>query len=263
MSEIEKSIGLGDLRFWPIGPEGDICDTPGRPFLIGWHTGKLTALVTRPDCGLWSCSHCSQTNAHRWTARAIRGAQALLDRGETLNFLTLTHRGGMSPERARQRWRDCWPKLSARMRRAQPQKVEYLYIHEQHKSGVMHSHFLLTGVWDNRFWKDNPARTGFGYMNDISPVNSAVDAGGYAAKYLAKMLLVLQWPPGWRRVGTSRGWPKLPPPEQVEGWQWLAAKYAQDVRAEIESLSLQGYRIEILDDKDLVESFLGSYKQNL
>jgi hypothetical protein len=263
MSELPETVEIGALRFWPVGPEGDKCETPGRPFLIGWHEGTRAALVTRPNCGLWSCPHCAQLNASRWTARAIRGAQQLLDRGENLYFLTLTHRGGISPARSRQRWRDCWPKLSARMRRAQPRKVEYLYVHEQHKSGVMHTHVTLTGTWTERWWKDNPARTGFGYMNDLSVVDSAVNAGSYVAKYLAKMLQLLQWPPGWRRLGTSRGWPVLPPAERVEGWQWLAAKFAQEVRAEIESLALQGYRIEILDDKDLVDSFLTDYSKYL
>jgi hypothetical protein len=171
--------------------------------------------------------------------------------GEKLNFLTLTHRGGISPARARQRWRDCWPKLSARMRRASPDKIKYLYVHEQHKSGVMHTHMILSGCWDERWWKDNPARTGFGYMNDISDVEDYLQAGSYVAKYLAKQLNLLKWPPGWRRLGTSRDWPKLPEARKTIGWDWLVSMSAIDARAEIEGLHLKGYRIEVQADEGL------------
>lgn len=257
MSEtVGDFVEIGDLKIFPFQVDGTRCETPGRPYLVGWNRDRGKAIVTRPDCGNWACPHCAQTNALRWTARAIRGADQLMAGDTRLNFLTLTFRGRLSPAESRARWRACWPKLRARMVRAQAEKIEYMYVHEQHQSGVLHIHFILSGYWKKRFFKDIPPVVGFGYMNDISEVENAIDAGGYVAKYLAKQLGELCWPKGWRRITTSQGWPALPPAEKAEGWDWLATKNVVELRAEIEGLSMLGYRIEILDDKEFLEGLV-------
>lgn len=228
------------------------CETPGRPWLVGIDKGMLRAVVVLPGCGLWACPACAEVNARRWTARAVQGGNELTELGEQLYFLTLTHRGHLTQQGSLERWRKCWPKLSARMRRASPEHREYLYIHEQHRTGVLHTHFIMTAHLDKRWWKDAPAATGFGYMNDYEPCRDGPAAGSYAAKYLAKSLERLAWPKGWRRVGCSRGWPQLPEKEnEYTPYEWLVLRTDWEARAELESLRLRGYAVH--DDYHLTE----------
>jgi hypothetical protein len=235
------------------------CETPGTPWLVGMNRDTRSAVLLKARCGMWSCPACAQRLAARWTARAIHGAAALAETDRRLAMITLTHRGGIVPAKSLARWRNCWPKLSARARRASGGDWEYLYVHEQHKSGVLHTHFLSTDELGIRWWKDNPAETGFGYMNDWEILDNFAGAGAYVAKYLAKQLQLLRWPAGWRRVGTSRGWPALPEMDGAEGWDWVVARHADDVRVELEGLLMQQYALSV--DRGIVEILdeLGPY----
>ena len=216
-------------------------------------------MLLQADCGLWSCPHCAAKLASRWTARAIHGAGELMLSNASMAMLTLTHRGKLTSDGSMRRWRECWPKLSSRARRANDGSWQYLYVHEKHKSGVLHTHFLTTDTLGERWWKDNPASTGFGYMNDWSELYSFVGAGAYVAKYLAKQLSDVVWPAGWRRIGTSRGWPKLPDVDAHEGFNWTVAKRAWEVRAELEAAIMQGYETTIHCNIKPLKEHLGDY----
>jgi hypothetical protein len=128
---------------------------------------------------------------------------------------------------------------------------------------VLHTHFLSTDELGIRWWKDTPAETGFGYMNDWEILDNFAGAGAYVAKYLAKQLQALRWPAGWRRVGTSRNWPILPKMEGAEGWDWTVARRADDVRAELEGLLMQRYAIVVSCDLSDIWEKLGPYCKDM
>jgi hypothetical protein len=220
------------------------CMTPGRPHLIGTNPQTGRAVVLQPDCGLWDCPHCAAKNASRWTARAFRGALEIEAMGHKLNFVTLTHRGHLNARQTMHRWRECWPKLAARVRRATGKNWFYMYVHERHDSGKLHTHFISTDTWTARNWKDYPAQCGFGYMNDKRPVYDVRGAADYVAKYLTKMLGSDLWPKDWRRIGTSRNWPKLPPTPTDENWCWIVTKTALDLTMELDGVRMKGFSIK-------------------
>lgn len=224
------------------------CETPGRPWLVGKRRDTWRAVVLQPPCKLWSCPYCSKRNALRWAARGLVGHKQLTESGKETYFLTLTHRGGMTAAKTRKRWLDCWPRLSARMRRASNEKPEYMYVHELHKSGLLHTHFISTDGLGARWWKDNPAYTGFGFMNDYQKCTDSPEAASYVSKYLAKNLDGPTWPKGWRRVGCSRGWPTFDEEESEELFEWDVCKKVFDLRVSVEALYLERYRIDVLDD---------------
>jgi len=145
------------------------------------------------------------------------------------------------------------------MRRTSDVKPEYLYVHEQHKNGKLHTHFITTDGLGKRWWKDKPAETGFGYMNDWSLLTNHVGAGAYVAKYLAKQLEALNWPKHWRRIATSRGWPTLADLSPAGEYDWTVCKRGWEVRLEIEGAQLQGYTTTIACDVEDILVWLEDY----
>jgi hypothetical protein len=236
-------------------PETDntlVCQSYGRVWVIGKNRETNTALVFRPRCKRWNCPQCGQINRRVWVARTMNAVSELQETGKSIDFVTLTHRGNLSAEETRERWRRSWPKLSSRMRRAAID-IEYCYVHEQHKDNRLHTHMITTGMLSKRWWKDNGAMTGFGYMNDASEARDPLGAGAYVSKYLSKQLGVNAWPPGWRRITTSRGWPKLPKTETPEGWKFYHALPNMETD-EIEALlNDQGYDVINTDHRAAYE----------
>jgi hypothetical protein len=227
--------------------EKTVCNRPGRPFLIGIDRGAESAYITKPNCGLWSCRACGERKRRQWQGLAGYGAQVLMDKGLDLQFATLTHMGYLSPSGTLKRWRDCWPKLSSRFRRAAGERNHYLYVHEHHDSGCLHTHFVVSASVDDidkRWWKDNGAQTGFGYMNDSRKVEDAGGVAWYVSKYLSKSLGE-NWPKNWRRIGTSRNWPKPEVAEVEDSREWLVVKRARVLREEYEGLAMQGFRVDV------------------
>ena len=55
-------------------------------------------------------------------------------------------------------------------------------------------------------------------MADETEVASVAGAGRYATKYLSKDMSRNVWPKGFRRVRTSRRWPKPPELPEAENW---------------------------------------------
>lgn len=224
--------------------KAEVCSKPGRPFLFGLDHGAKSAYITRPNCGLWSCPYCGREKARGWQARIGWGAEQLMSKGDKLFFVTLTAMGWMSPQKTIENWRKNWPKLSSRLRRAAKGGCEYVYVHERHKDGRMHTHFVTNANLGLRWWKDKPASCGFGYMNDVQEVENAAGAAVYVSKYLVKSLRT-GWPKNWRRISTSRNWPMPKIEEKEGGRQWIVAKRALDVRAEYEGMSELGFSIDV------------------
>jgi hypothetical protein len=229
-----------------------VCQSYGRVWVIGKNRETNTAIVFHPRCKRWSCPQCGQINRRVWVARTMHAVSELQETGTPIDFVTLTHRGKLGAEETRLRWRKSWPKLSSRMRRAVPD-IEYCYVHEQHKNGRLHTHFITTGMLSKRWWKDNGATTGFGFMNDASEARNPLGAGAYVSKYLSKQLGVNAWPRGWRRITTSRGWPSLPSTEAPEGWAFYPAMPNMEAE-EIEAiLNGQGYDVINTDHRTAYE----------
>jgi len=223
-----------------------ICSAPRRPWLVAKCRNADIALVFKPSCKCWNCPACAQINKKRWTARTFAAVQQLIDAGVSLDFVTLTHRGYHTPESARKRWRDCWPKVIQNARR-HIANLFYCYVHEVHKSGVMHVHLICTHTDSKRFWKDTPAVRGFGYMNYCEPVRDPARAAFYVSKYLGKQLEWASWPKHWRRIGTCRHWPTLPDPEQSPHWKFSKVDTLYPLTELYERLALDGYATHTVD----------------
>jgi hypothetical protein len=172
------------------------------------------------------------------------GAHELIETGFDLQFVTLTHMGYLKPHEQLERWKTCWPKLSCRFRRAAKGKSHYVYVHERHKKGGLHTHFITTAQMSTRWWKDNGASSGFGYMNDCRPIEDAHSVAAYVSKYLSKSLGE-NWPKNWRRIQTSRNWPKPDVVEAHDSRNWIVVKRAVELRQEYESLALRGLRLDV------------------
>lgn len=143
----------------------------------------------------------------------------LLNAGHELSFVTLTsHRLVKTPFAGVVVWRKAWPKLSARWRRKSP-GVQYVYVGEVSKMGRFHIHIITTAALPTRWYKDNAPETGLGYIAKAIPIVEAIECGNYVTKYLTKAVADGGWPKYWRRVNTSRKWPKPKEPESPYEWE--------------------------------------------
>ncbi len=199
------------------------CETPNRPYLKATDEANKTIYIIRPDCKLWSCRPCAERRRRLWVFVANFGGDALLSEGRECTFVTLTSSrmvrtlaGGIWV------WRRAWPKLSARWRRAE-KDLQYLYVPEHTEGFNFHVHLITTATLPSKWYKDNGAATGLGYIAEASPILEAKHCGGYVGKYLAKALANMKYPKYFRRVNTSRGWPKPPNIESPYVWAALGA----------------------------------------
>ena len=243
------------------------CPTPG-PVLVGEHLASKVAVFFRPACGRWACPVCGETNRFRWSLRAAHGVSDIIRRGDAVYFVTLTFPGWMDADGTRARWRASWPKLSTRFRRAWAD-ARYLYVHEQHQDGRMHVHMVTDAALSKRWWKDNCATCGFGYIADADEVRDENRVARYVAKHLAdeaghvagrkmrkeltKQTTLHKWPDGWRRVSTSRNWPKLPEMPEPEGWIFRVLGQAEALADTYAMYSVRGWTINRLDHREAWE----------
>lgn len=210
-----KPHGLKHLK---NNPTFSGCETYNRPFMKAVDEATQTAYFIRPDCKLWGCPACGLRRARLWRHLAAFGADALLLDGHELSFVTLTsHALIVTPAAGIFVWRRAWPKLSARWRRKSP-GVQYLYVAEVSKMGRFHVHIVTTATLPTRWYKDNAPETGLGYIAKAKPIDSGLECGHYVTKYLTKAVKDGGWPKHWRRVNTSRKWPKPDEPETPYAW---------------------------------------------
>ena len=192
--------------------------SPNRPFLIAYKASTGHVIYFRPRCKLWSCPHCAKVNALQWKIRGAEGVKHFNNQGKTVRFLTLTSHERLDEFTSLKVWPSAWKKLHTRANRKAGEKGSYLMIPERHKDGRLHMHALVTWPLPERFWKDDGRACGLGYMNDLREIDNPGLGAWYVSKYLAKEMEYLNWPAGWRRVRTSRDWPKAPEMEMPEGW---------------------------------------------
>jgi hypothetical protein len=230
----------------------ETCNTRGRPYLVAQSSSHKIALVFQPSCKMWSCPTCAQSNRAKWTMRIYHGAELLINRGKTISFVTLTLPGHLDAPGTLARWRRAWPSLSARWRRASGENRDYCYVHEQHKDGRLHVHMLTTSELPQRWYKNNAAETGFGYMVDVQPVDNPLIPASYVSKYLGKGLagMIYAWPRGWRRIGTNRGWWREEPQDYSYEWSIRPLPHHQEALQTLYAgLRRAGYEIVHTDHK--------------
>ena len=241
----------------------ETCPNPG-PYLVGEHFASKTAVLFRPSCKCWACPVCGESNRFRWSLRAAHGVSDIIQRGDGVFFITLTFPGWMGSDETRERWRASWPKLSTRFRR-EWNGARYLYVHEQHKDGRMHIHMVTDAALPKRWWKDNCATCGFGYMADADEVRDGDRVARYVAKHLAgeagkvagrkmrqeltKQTTMHEWPKGWRRVSTSRNWPKMPDMPQPDGWAWRVMGHGEALAETFVMYRTRGWSVNSADHK--------------
>jgi hypothetical protein len=220
------------------------CTTRNRPFLRGANHHEKRAVLFRPRCGLWSCPYCAEINKRRWTARAWHGANIFAENGREIAFLTLTSSPKLSAAGTQEVFYSAWTKLRKRAQRGEP-AGEYMMVPEQHQDGRLHAHAIETFNLGSRWWKDNAAACGLGYIAEEEPARTAAGAAWYISKYLAKTLAVTQWSPGFRRVRTSIRWPALPEMPRSEDWVFSLLPPKVAIQAEVERLEKAGYRVVV------------------
>jgi len=187
-----------------------MCQTANRVYVYGIDTENGVAYWGRPDCKLWSCPDCAETNKRRWTAIVAEGIKAYQAEGITeWKFITMTTRGDRRGwETSLHDFRQRWPKLHERMKRRWG-KQPYVLLPERHKDGTFHQHGLFAGGVTTRWMKDNCASTGFGYKAEAQAISSLSQCAFYVLKYVTKSLSAgTLWPRSLHRVRTSQHWPR-------------------------------------------------------
>lgn len=171
------------------------------------------------------------------------------EKKQTINFLTLTSRHYATPVKSLHYFKQNWPKFvrRAKYHAEKHDGVEwaYLLIPERTKAEVLHVHALVTGELDKRWYKDNAYASGFGYQAHVEVLEAVEYSVSYVAKYLGKDVVHDHWPKGFRRVRTSRNWPK-PDKLTVPGWEYSSH---HDESAWFEYYLLRDYGYDIVDKR--------------
>jgi len=201
----------------------------------------MIARVLKPRCGLWSCPYCGQVNKEFWTARVYHATEVRISEGRAISFTTLTTHERLTAAQALSLFPKQWPRLRKRAARRSPE-ADYVLIPEQHDSGIPHWHMLDTFNLPSRFWKDAARACGMGYMAESEFAETPGGAARYAAKYLGKGLQAA-WPPHFRRVRTSQGFPPLPLLPGDEGYEWRALADSAVMEFEVWALQRDGYDV--------------------
>ena len=234
---------VGGLKPFIEQSDAGSCETANRPYLKAADNETKTVYFIRPDCKSWGCSFCAERRRRLWVFLATYGGDHLLGSGRELSFVTLTsHRNIRELDLAIKIWRRAWPKLSARWRRATP-GVQYIYTAEHLRKSHFHVHLVTTATLPTRWYKDNAAETGLGYQAKAVSIEQAAECGLYMGKYLGKAIAVMGWPKYWRRVNTSRAWPKPEPETTPYDWACLG-NHAGRVRMAAMAYRRVGWTVE-------------------
>lgn len=227
------------------GAEPSGCQSPLKINIIGVNQVAKQAIIFNPRCKKWDCPFCAGLNTEGWLHRGLRGAMEIAAEGRELRFVTLTSKPYATPNMSIYFFKLNWPKLVRRAayhtKKVNGQSWAFLLIPEQHKTGRLHCHMIASTHLKSKWWKDNANSTGFGYMAKSDEIDHPAKVAGYVVKYLAKSVEFQYWPKGFRRVRTSRNWPKELP-EIRPDWDFESHN---DDEAMIEKYNLTkaGYKI--------------------
>ncbi len=223
-SPVRQDGGLNALKNNPTQGQ---CENPRRPFLKATDNAKKTVYYIRPPCKLWSCKPCAEQRRRLWVFYANYGGDVLLAEGRELVFVTLTsHEANRSLASGVAVWRKAWKTLSARWRRKAP-GAQYFYVGEHKRTLHFHVHMVTSANIKTRWYKDNARQCGLGYQAKAVPIIDAMECGAYMGKYLGKAIAIAGWPRGWRRVNTTRDWPRPPDAETPYTWKYLGNQFSR------------------------------------
>lgn len=245
LSEVAAGREIGDLRHADEVRQSrssrEKCKYPGKtPILAIWH-GRAVDVV-QADCGMWDCPRCGPRLARQWYGKLVYGASELARLGKELSFITLTCRGSeLSLAEAEQTYYQSTNRVLSTLRaraKKNGDKLIYAQITERQARGHPHSHMIATGVHLNAqtcLREDCPggsepghvsgrgkgvcgfnsdlsslcSRAGLGVQARITPIQNAIGATKYVAKYLFKASMFLEeWPKSWHRIRVSGSWPR-------------------------------------------------------
>lgn len=241
--------GLSSIEQFEKTSDNEVCQARNRPYLIGLNGDIKRAVLFQPRCKSWACPVCAKINRALWAVRAFHGAQVLNQTlSLTIDFLTLTSHEKLGPGASLKVWPKAWMKLQARARYATG-GFQYLLVPEQHEDGRLHVHAIETAGLGERWWKDNGRACGLGYMAEEEGARTPQGAAYYVVKYLTKSIGFTDWPRGFRRVRTSRGWPKLDNLPEVPGWRFKPVPEDRAMSEMVEQLRADGYYVEFLDHR--------------
>lgn len=231
--------------------DNSVCDAPGRPWLEGVDVERATVYFYQPNCGSWTCQHCSVVNTRRWSWIVASGAGTLLERGQQISFTTLTSHERLSPDASIRVFPSAWMKLSRRAR-YHAKAGQYVLVPERHESGVLHVHMLDTFNLGKRWWKDNGRECGLGYQADSGFAETAGGAYAYASKYLSKQWGI-PWPRNFRRIRTSQKFPRQTDDGEACQVAWSKVASEEDVLTLADRWELEGYQVKILSSSELAD----------
>jgi hypothetical protein len=171
----------------------------------GWYwLNASTGEVGDFNCASWSCPRCAPKLAYKW---AVVVANAHPDRMVTLTnvpynrqeaYLAYSH---LIQDIRRQGWR-----------------IDYARFLEVGEKGMLHWHLAQKGDFlPHRWLSAHAEKAGLGSVNDIRRCYGA-GVGFYLGKYVTKDAPLL----GWRKVSTSRGFPRLE--KALSSDEWLLVR---------------------------------------
>ncbi len=219
------------------------CDTPGRPLLRAKSDHLNIVILYRPRCRLWTCRFCGESNKRKWVARIAHGVKEYQSEGLEFHFVTLTsHRKLKTADATVAVFRHAWDVLRRRASREAP-GMKYALIPERHESQKLHCHLLTSAHMETRWYKDNSASCGLGYIADEERLLSVKRAAYYVSKHAAKQVGKEIWPKGYRRVRTSHRWPQLPPLETGTAFDTEMLTKQSTVAGERDWWQVKGYTV--------------------
>jgi len=232
-----------------------LCKKAG--LLFGWDNDNKRVYVAHANCDSWNCEECRIRMAENWGLRAALGCVQIIQRGEQLDFVTITsHEKLATFQQTESVWRDAWATLYAALKR-QKRDLCYMIVPERHKDGRMHVHALWNAGVSQKWLKDNARKRGLGYQCKIIHVSAERHAQKYIVKYVGKDI-GSDAPPHFRRVRVSDNWANIPKPNTVfNGLRWeyigtngaLQIVYEQCAERKITIIDAQTG--ELFDDVDL------------
>jgi len=178
----------------------------GCPMAIGFNKhGNIRPIY----CGKWSCQHCGKHNARMWSWRVFIG----VEKADHIAWMwTLTMRGSIRTQAyAYKILPKLWDTFRKALQRAFGGAFSYVaFVEGQPKRNHMpHFHVISLRRAPKRL-KDMAVKAGFGFQAKEKPIEGK-GAASYVSKYVTKG--DAHMPSSFRRVRTSKDWPKLPPYE--------------------------------------------------
>ena len=163
-------------------------------------------------CKSWKCEHCGPEKQSKLIQEISRASESYFRK--TFFTITLpsrlhfgcTEKNGRKAnpdeiEEGRKYLTHAWDKLNKRVHRKNP-IVKYVWVLENHKSGILHMHGMYFGDIDANWLRSQIIAVGLGTQVDVQDQNVR-NAGAYIAKYIGKNPAKIA--AGKRRYGSSHG----------------------------------------------------------